>query len=128
MLCHPERKRRISRMQMTGPHSGCLIYPLWRDPSPSARFKMTPALLSDLRWILQFSWQWEVLPSQAAPSELPQPSASFSLLPRPVWHLLRLPRPDECCDSRHSTWTARPSVAAAHRTVHAYLAQILCPS
>jgi hypothetical protein len=35
-------------MQMRGSHSGCVIYLLWRDPSPSARFEMTHAWLSAL--------------------------------------------------------------------------------
>lgn len=35
-------------MQMRGSHSGCVIYLLWRDSRPSARFEMTRAWLSAL--------------------------------------------------------------------------------
>src|SRR5204863_9972142 len=75
----------------------------------------------------EFNSQGKALQPPAGLSVVLVPVSSSRRL-RPAWHLLQQLRLDECCDSRCSTWTARPSVEARHRSVPAYLTQIPCPS
>src|SRR4030095_495087 len=128
MLCHPERKRRIARMQMRGSHSGCVIYLLWRDPSPSARFEMTRAWLSDLPWTPQLSLQREVLPSLAALSAASPGPVSSSPPLRPASHLLLPLRLGVSHDNSYSISPSHSCVKVKRRSVRVYLTQIPCPS